>query len=57
MGKFLEKRNLLKLIQEPRDNLESSLSVKGFESVVKNFPTNKTAGLNGFPGPGSSIKH
>ena len=48
IDKFLEKNKLLMLIQEETDNLNSYISNKDIEFVVKHLPAKKTAGLDGF---------
>ena len=37
MDKFLERHKLSKLTEEERDNLDSPISVKEVESVIKNL--------------------
>ena len=45
MGKCLEIFKLLKLKQEERKNLNTPISRKEIDSVIKNLPTNKSPGL------------
>ena len=48
MDKFLEKYNFPKLNQEETENLNRSITSMEIETVVKNLPTNKSPGPNGF---------
>ena len=48
MDKFLEKYNLPKLNQEEIENLNDPS--KDMKAVIKNLPTNKSPGLDGFTG-------
>ena len=50
MGKFLETCNLPRPGHEERKNLNRPLMIKEIESVIKNFPTKKSPGLDGFTG-------
>ena len=50
MDKFLETYKLPKLKQEKIENLNRPITNKETESVIKNLPTNKSPGLDGFPG-------
>ena len=50
MDKFLETYTLPKLKQEEIENLNRPITSKEIESVIKNLPTNKSPGLDGFPG-------
>ena len=50
MDKFLEKDNLLKLNQEEIENLNRPIIGMEIETVIKNFPTNKSPGPDGFTG-------
>ena len=50
MDKFLEKHNLLRLNQEERENINSPITSTEIQSVIKNLPTNKGPGPDGFPG-------
>ena len=49
MDKFLEKYNLSKLNQEETD-LNRPITSTEVETVIKNLPTNKSPGLDGFIG-------
>ena len=48
MEKFLEKYNFSKLNQEEIENLNRLISSMEIETVVKNLPTNKSPGPDGF---------
>ena len=57
MNKFWETYNLLKLNQEETAKLNKCLTTKEIKAVIKeknqkqkNLPTNKSPGLDGFPG-------
>ena len=50
MDKFLEKNNLPKLNQEEIENLNRSITSMEIETVIKNLPTNKSPGPDGFTG-------
>ena len=50
MGKFLEKYNLPKLNQEEIENLNRPITSMEIETVIKNLPTNKNLGPDGFIG-------
>jgi len=50
MDKFLEKYNLPKLNQEETENMDRSITSTEIETVIKNLPTNKSPGPNGFTG-------
>ena len=50
MDKFLEKDNLLKLNQEDIQNLNRPIIGTEIETVIKNLPTNKSPGPDGFTG-------
>ena len=50
MDKFLETKTLPKLKQEEIENLNSPITSKGTELVIKNLPKNKSPGPDGFPG-------
>ena len=48
MDKFLEKYNLPKLNQEEIENLNRPITSMEIETVIKNLPTNKSPGSDGF---------
>ena len=48
MDKFFKKYNLPKLNQEEIENLNRLISSMEIETVVKNLPTNKSPGPDGF---------
>ena len=48
--KFLEKHNLLRLIQEEIENINRPITSNEIDTVIKNLPTNKSPGPNGFTG-------
>ena len=50
MDKFLEKYNLSKLNQEEIENLNRPITSMEIETVIKNLPTNKSPGPDGFTG-------
>ena len=50
MDKFLEKYNLPKLNQEEIENFNRCIISMEIETVIKNLPTNKSPGPNGFTG-------
>ena len=50
MDKFLETYKLPKLKKEEIENLNRSITRKEIESGIKNLPTNKSPGPDGFPG-------
>ena len=50
MDEFLEKYNLPKLNQEELENLNRPIRSMEIETVVKNLPTNKSPGPDGFTG-------
>ena len=50
MDKFLEKHNLPKLNQEEIENLNRHITNKEIETIIKNLPTNKSPGPDGFTG-------
>ena len=50
MDKFLEKYNLPKLNQEEIENLNRPITSLETKTVIKNLPTNKSLGPNGFTG-------
>ena len=48
MDEFCEKHNLPKLNQEEMENLNRSITSMEIETVIKNLPTNKSPGPDGF---------
>ena len=48
--KFLEKYNLLRLNQEEIENINRPITSTEIETVIKNLPTNKSQGPDGFTG-------
>ena len=48
--KFLEKHNLLRLNQEEIENIKGPITSTEIETVIKNLPTNKIPGPDGFTG-------
>ena len=48
--KFLEKHNLLRLNQEEIENISRPITSTEIETVIKNLPTNKSPGPDGFTG-------
>ena len=50
MDKFLETYNLPRLNHEETENLNRSIISKGIEYVIKNLPTKKRPGPEGFTG-------
>ena len=50
MDKFLEKHNLPRLNQEEIENINRPTTVSEIETEIKNFPTNKSPGPDGFTG-------
>ena len=50
MDKFLEKYNLPKWNQEEIENLNRPITSTEVKTVIKNLPTNKSAGPDGFTG-------
>ena len=50
MDKFLERYNLPRLNQEEIENMNRPITSNGIETVIKNLPTNKSPGLDGFTG-------
>ena len=50
MDKFLEKYNLLRLNQEEIENMNRPITSNEIETVIKNLPTNKSSGPDGFTG-------
>ena len=50
MDKFLEKHNLLRLNQEEIENISRPITSTEIEIVIKNLPTNRSPGPDGFTG-------
>ena len=50
MDKFLEKHNLPRLNQEEIENINRPITSTEIETVIKNLPTNKSPGPDGFKG-------
>ena len=50
MDKSLEKHNLLRLNQEEKENMNRPITSTEIETVIKNLPTNKSPGPDGFTG-------
>ena len=48
MDKFLEKHNLPRLKQEEIENIIRPITSTEFDTVIKNLPTNKSPGPDGF---------
>ena len=48
MEKFIEKYNFPKLNQEEIENLNRPITNREIETVIKNLPTNKSLGPDGF---------
>ena len=48
MDKFLEKHKLLRLNQEEIENINRPITSTEIETVIKNLPTNKSSGPDGF---------
>ena len=48
MDRVLEKHNLPKLNQQEIDNLNGSITSMEIETVIRNFPANKSPGPDGF---------
>ena len=49
MDKFLSTHTFPKLKQEEIENLNRPITSEEMESVIKNLPTNKSPGPDGFP--------
>ena len=50
MDKFLERYNFPSLNQEELENINSPITSNEIETVIKNLPTNKSPGPDGFTG-------
>ena len=50
MDKFLEKYNFPKLNQKKIENLNRPITSTEIETVIRNLPTNKSPGPDGFTG-------
>ena len=50
MDKFLEMHNLPRLNQEEIENMNRAITSTEIETVIKNLPTNKSPGPDGFTG-------
>ena len=50
MDKFLEKHHLTRLNQKQIENINRPITSTEIETVVKNLPTNKSPGPDGFTG-------
>ena len=50
MDKFLERYNLPRLNQEETENMNRPITNNEIETVIKNLPTNKSPGPDGFTG-------
>ena len=50
MDKFLEKHNLPRLNQEEIENINRPITSTEIDTVIKNHPTNKSPGSDGFTG-------
>ena len=50
MDKFLERCYLPRLNQEEIENMNGPITSIKIETVIKNLPTNKSSGLDGFTG-------
>ena len=50
MDKFLEKHNLPRLNQEEIENINRPITSTEIETMIKNLPTNKSPGPDGFSG-------
>ena len=55
MDRFLEKNNLPRLNQEETENINRLLISTEIETVIKNLPTNKSPGPDGYTA--NSIKY
>ena len=50
MEKFLERYNFPRLNQEELENINRPITRNEIETVIKNLPTNKSPGPDGFMG-------
>ena len=50
MDKLIEKHNLPRLNQEETENINRPITSTEIETVIKNFPKNKSPGPDGFTG-------
>ena len=50
MDKLLEKHNIRRLKQEEMENINRPIISTEIETVIKNLPTNKSPGPDGFTG-------
>ena len=50
MDKFLERYNFPRLNQEELENIDRPIKSNEIETVIKNLPTNKSQGPDGFTG-------
>ena len=50
MDKFLKKHNLPKLNQEEIENINRQITSTEIETLIKNLPTSKSSGPDGFTG-------
>ena len=50
MDKFSERYNLPRLNQEEIENMNRTITSNEVETVIKNLPTNKSPGTDGFTG-------
>ena len=50
VDKFLEKHNLQRLSQEEIENINRPITGTEIETVIKNLPTNKSPGPDGYTG-------
>ena len=50
MNKFLERYNLPRLNQEETENMNRPITSNEIEMLIKNLPTNKSPGPDGFRG-------
>ena len=50
MDKFLDTHTLPKAKREEIENVKRPITHEDIQSVIKNLPTNKSPGQDGFPG-------